>query len=538
LHLLDDCEQAPHYANGSSHPGEARKFNQKSRSKNASAWRNDVKWCVRIWAIGGRTMQPAVTHAALSKRLAFTLSVSVVALAVFMPPSSGRAQAPGGCQAGFVLRDAVPGDTTCVTPEVHEQALRDNAAIDQRRGENAFGRIDCVDGFVARKITPEDKACVTPEVRQQILTDNAAAPARRAPVASAPPPAPIGAPPTPAGPQAILRLGWTFEAWARDNSIPNASMAVMRGGQLIGTYGWGGTWNVDTVAAVASLSKAITATCMMALIEEKPAAIDEGRTIAQVLPEFTRTLAANTEVGSNSIRVQHLLRHQSGLTFDPPQRDADFAVYARMANPDEAMARDALNQNGNRFNANVYLYNNINYAILGMMIKKVSGESYESYCKRKVLTPNGAPTARIGAGLRAMEAFGGWEISAREYAAFYHNVLGYAALSRSGRSNNFMVTPPSPGVMVVPGCTGCNYGLGVVIRPVTAPSLSPTVGYNTWHFGHWPTSSFTIPKEFGAYAARWTNGYLVVVIYDKGITDAQRNSLDNNLFAAANTPDP
>jgi CubicO group peptidase (beta-lactamase class C family) len=257
-----------------------------------------------------------------------------------------------------------------------------------------------------------------------------------------------------------------------------------------------------------------------------------------VLPEFTRTLNAGTEVGVNSIRVEHLLRHQSGLMFDPPQRDADFAVYARMANPDEAMAREALNRNGNRFNANVYQYNNINYAILGMMIKKVSGESYESYCKRKVLTPNGAPNARIGAGLKAMEAFGGWEISAREYASFYHNTLGYAALLRSGRSNNFMVTSPPPSVTVISGCPGCNYGLGVFVRPVTAPRLSPTVGYNTWHFGHWPTSTVTTPKEFGAYAARWTNGYLVVVIYDKGISDAQRDALDAGLRTASDTPDP
>jgi CubicO group peptidase (beta-lactamase class C family) len=333
-----------------------------------------------------------------------------------------------------------------------------------------------------------------------------------------------------------LRLGWTFEAWARDNSIPNASMAVMRGGQLIGTWGWG-SWNVDTVAAVASLSKAITATCMMALIEERPAAIDEGRTIAQVLPEFTRTLDPTLVVGVNSIRVRDLIRHQSGLMLDPPQRDADFARYARMANPDEAMARDALNANGNRF-APTYQYNNINYAILSLMIKKVSGESYEAYCKRKVLTPNGAPTARIGAGLRAMEAFGGWEISAREYASFYHNTLGYAALLRSQRSQSFMVTSPPPSITVIPGCPGCNYGLGVLLRPVGADTLSPTVPYNTWHFGHWPTSTVTTPREFGAYAARWTNGYVVVVIYDKGITDAQRQSLDNNLFAAANTPDP
>jgi CubicO group peptidase (beta-lactamase class C family) len=314
-------------------------------------------------------------------------------------------------------------------------------------------------------------------------------------------------------------------------------MYVMRNGVEQGFRNWG-FQTVDTIAPVASLSKAITAACVMALIEERPAAIDEGRTIAQVLPEFTRTIDSTLVIGVNSIRVRDLIRHQSGLEFDPPQRDADFATYARMANPDEAMAREALNRNGNRFNPR-YLYNNVNYAILGMMIKNVSGESYETYCKRTVLTPRGAPRARIGAGLRAMEAFGGWEISAREYANFYQNSLSYAALNRMTRSQNFMVNSPPPGVTVITDCPGCNYGLGVLIRPVGAATLSPTVPYNLWHFGHWPTSTVTTPTEFGAFAARWTaSGFSVVVIYDRGVSDAARTALDNSLFNAAGTPDP
>jgi hypothetical protein len=102
-----------------------------------------------------------------------------------------------------------------------------------------------------------------------------------------------------------------------------------------------------------------------------------------------------------------------------------------------------------------------------------------------------------------------------------------------------MITSPPSGVTVINGCPGCNYGLGVLVRPVGADTLSPIVPYNTWHFGHWPTSTVTTPREFGAFAARWTtNGFTVVVIYDRGVSDAARTALDTSLFNAAGTPDP
>ena len=407
---------------------------------------------------------------------------------------------------------------------------RDNAEAASRRGENAFGRAGCIDGFVPRAIAAGDTACVTPQVREQILADNAAADARRGPIAT-PNPEPIG-------PQGVGRLGVAFDDWARANRVANASMIALLGDQVARTYDWG-RWNADTIAPVASLSKAITAACVMALIDQRRDIFNEGTTIAQAMPAFASSLGPVATVAVNSIRVEHLLRHQSGLEFDPLQREADFTVFAAIPNADEAMAREALIRPVTGI-ARRYFYNNVNYAILGLMIRTITGEAYGSYCQRTVLLPRGARNARIGSGITSLGAFGGWEISAREFANFYLNPLTYAVLQQPDRSSSwrFMTTSPA-GFTVVDGCEGCNYGLGVLQRPVNQPRLGPTTSYNMWHFGHWGRSSLTSPAEFGALFVRWTtNNYALVVNYDRAVSDAARGALITNLFNAANTADP
>lgn len=200
------------------------------------------------------------------------------------------------------------------------------------------------------------------------------------------------------------------------------------------------------------------------------------------------------------------------------------------------MARMVLTRNVTGFGVR-YFYNNVNYAILGMMIKAITGEAYGSYCHRTVLVPRGAPNARVGSGLRALEAFAAWEMSAREYAAFYYSAFNYTALNRDGRNWQFMNTAPSVAGGVVNGCARCNYGLGVFFRPFI--ENSSLTSFNTWHHGNWQPTSLIFPENFGAYSAKWSgNRYTVVVIYDRSVTSAERDALDRDLFNAANTADP
>jgi hypothetical protein len=101
---------------------------------------------------------------------------------------------PDTCVAGYVWREAVPGDHVCVSWNTRSQAWADNAAAADRRvpGGGAYGPDTCLAGYVWRDATtaypyPDgwgqmvynpfstgtaDHVCVTPAVRDQAAADN------------------------------------------------------------------------------------------------------------------------------------------------------------------------------------------------------------------------------------------------------------------------------------------------------------------------------------------------------------------------------
>ena len=80
------------------------------------------------------------------------------------------------CQAGFVWRDAFPGDHVCVPGAIRDQAASDNARDVLRK----LPPTDiCIHGFVWREAGPSDHVCVDGQTRDQTRLDNQAAASRR-----------------------------------------------------------------------------------------------------------------------------------------------------------------------------------------------------------------------------------------------------------------------------------------------------------------------------------------------------------------------
>src|SRR5262249_31556107 len=226
-----------------------------------------------------------------------------------------------------------------------------------------------------------------------------------------------------------------------------------------------------------------------------------------------------------------------GMNFDSTTDATIFATAAGSPNPDEAFARASLNREPGASPATAYIPNNVNYAILGMIIKRITGEAYESFCTRTVLTPRGLTNARIAAGLRALEAFGGWEISARDYAQFFAAAYAPTALN-SATALVFMNSLPSRPFLFSNDCETCSYGLGVMVMPVGEPRSGPTSRHDVFHHGDW-SSTATTPGEAGFLAASYTNGMVVALNSDRHVpTDAARHALDVNMRIAAYAADP
>ena len=80
-----------------------------------------------------------------------------------------------GCKPGFVWRNALFGDSVCVTRAEHDEAIAQNANADNNRepGGGAYGQNTCRSGYVWREAVANDAVCVTPHEREKARRQNA-----------------------------------------------------------------------------------------------------------------------------------------------------------------------------------------------------------------------------------------------------------------------------------------------------------------------------------------------------------------------------
>jgi CubicO group peptidase (beta-lactamase class C family) len=129
-----------------------------------------------------------------------------------------------------------------------------------------------------------------------------------------------------------------------------------------------------TVYHLFSATKLFTATAVMRLVEQGLVRLEDP--VTSYLPEAT---------AARGVSLFHLLSHQSGLKDSLRAFLAvSFADQPRVSTA-EALARYRLRSA--RPPGAVVEYRNVNYALLGEIISRVSGRSYEEYVRREVLAP-------------------------------------------------------------------------------------------------------------------------------------------------------
>ncbi|MEM8578136.1 MAG: serine hydrolase domain-containing protein [Pseudomonadota bacterium] len=278
-----------------------------------------------------------------------------------------------------------------------------------------------------------------------------------------------------------------FQTWL-DGLDGRGALAVRYAGAPVSLTGHG--LNPDDPQPIASLSKAITATCAMRLVAEGAWTLE--------------TTAGDVLGGTSAATLGELITHTAGLWPDSTQGWSNVLLPLNRLRAPEVGAK-ALARGADPGLRGTYLYSNENYAVLGDMIAAQTGTSYEAACRARVLAPAGVPAAPAPA-VAPMLAWGGWQMAPDDYAAFLHH--WYRA--------------PDPAPRHHFGA-GYWYGTGMFVRPWGA-------GYNFWHFG-----GYCIPGqlEVGSFAVSWRGEWSVVAVYDRCITESQMISLDAVLAAAA-----
>jgi CubicO group peptidase (beta-lactamase class C family) len=177
-------------------------------------------------------------------------------------------------------------------------------------------------------------------------------------------------------------LALALEAAAREHHVPGAAAGVLVGDECI-TAAYG-VANVDSPAAVTpaslfqvgSISKTFTSAAVMLLVQEGRLALEDP--VAKHLPD----LGPATGLDLEAITVERALSHQAGF-------DGDHLFVAREWD-DLTTLRGA-----RRLFApgTGYSYNNAGFSIVGAIITAVSGESFESFVRNRLLRPLGMRSA-------------------------------------------------------------------------------------------------------------------------------------------------
>lgn len=285
------------------------------------------------------------------------------------------------------------------------------------------------------------------------------------------------------------RMKAAFDGWVARYGVQNASMATMRGTEVI-TQSRAGTGKSGDREPLASLSKAITGVCVVKLVEARR--LKYTSRLGALIPDYFRANRP-ADARARQVTVGELLNHASGIRYDPTQGTADFAALDfRKKNMPEQLALALARP----LEAKTFSYNNINFLALGMVIEAVTGQPYETYCNNTVLKPAGVAGARLFPQLKILSSYGGWEMSAIDYVKFLDHFRPKSKLMRSKPT----------GWPVWDFGNGASYGVGTYQR-------ASGDSFNFWHSGAFYWSEPARFQNFGAYFAvirqdlRWTATY-------------------------------
>ncbi|UVI33093.1 serine hydrolase domain-containing protein [Paenibacillus spongiae] len=186
--------------------------------------------------------------------------------------------------------------------------------------------------------------------------------------------------------QMIAHLEHILSEYVQFEAMPGLAVGIVKDNQVLYTQGFG-VRNIQTGDPVdkntlfhqASISKTAVGTGIMQLVER--GMIDLDATVTTYLPYFIMA-----DERFRLITVRQLLNHTSGMPdeddyeWDRPQYD-DLSLerYVRSIS-----SRSLLRDPGEHF-----FYSNISYEILGDIIAKVTGMSFEQYMKKFIIEPSG-----------------------------------------------------------------------------------------------------------------------------------------------------
>ena len=276
-------------------------------------------------------------------------------------------------------------------------------------------------------------------------------------------------------------------------NVPGMAIGIVKGDEVAYAKGFGvqsletqTPVTLDTVFCVQSISKCLVATAVMQLAERGK--LDLDAPMVQYLPYFRLD-----DERYRQITIRQALSHTSGM----PDMETEYVELVTHPEYDDSAAeryvrglsnRKLIASPGERFS-----YSNIAYNVLGDMLAKVSGCSFEEVMREHVLIPSGMPNstyllADIPTNLLAVPHLRSPEMKvnpiypyhrADSPASFLHTTVidmchwGSTALNRGSYHNQSILSPASYDLMWTS-----------VAKRGSSPSMYEEMGLG-WNLGHY-----------------------------------------------------
>lgn len=234
-----------------------------------------------------------------------------------------------------------------------------------------------------------------------------------------------------------------FEALMRIYRIPGAQVAITRFNKIIYHESFGKAdiennidVNENSVFRIASISKPITLTAISKLVSEGELHLDD--------LIFGEESLLGTDFGNlpyedqeKMITLHHLIEHMGGFSNVPNDIMFDDITLSHTQLINKVLDERSLTYNP----GTQYEYSNFGYSLLGRIIEKVSGMTYEDYVKEMVLAPMNITGMNISGNTKTdayehevtyystwkdpysmnvsrMDAHGGWIASTKDLALY------------------------------------------------------------------------------------------------------------------------
>ena len=161
--------------------------------------------------------------------------------------------------------------------------------------------------------------------------------------------------------------------------VPGMAIAIVVGDEVriatgLGEDSAGRPMTANTVFLINSISKSVTATALMQLVDS--GWLDLDSPVATYVPELSP--------GGDLVTVREVMHHRSGISgeLDPRPGQHDLGVNSEVGPYLEAGAD--------------FKYTNLNYDLLALIVERVSGERFADYVTERVFVPLSMERSAVG----------------------------------------------------------------------------------------------------------------------------------------------